>query len=281
MEPFAEKGSRILSGKILASLFWEPSTRTRLSFEAAMYKLGGDVIGFAHPSVSSIKKGESLADCIRVVANYADVIVLRHPMEGAAKMAAEFAAIPVINAGSGAKEHPTQALLDLYTILKEKGKIDGLVVGLLGDLRYGRTVHSLAYALSLYDVTLYLIAHPLLRMRKEVVGDVKNRIDVFEVTEIHEVLPKIDVLYATRIQKERFVDPYEFERVKGAYRITLDTLKAAKNDLIVMHPLPRVDEITAEVDQSPFARYFDQVRNGLLVRMALLCLVLGADYKEK
>ncbi|HID91412.1 TPA: aspartate carbamoyltransferase, partial [Candidatus Bathyarchaeota archaeon] len=220
--------------------------------------------------------GESLADSIRVVENYADVIVLRHPSEGAAKMAAEFAAIPVINAGSGAKEHPTQALLDLYTIRREKGRIDGLNIALLGDLRYGRTVHSLAYALSFYDVTLYLVSHPLLRMRGEVLEDIKGKIDVREALDVHGVLPKVDVLYVTRIQRERFADPLEYERVRGAYRITLDDLKGVRDDLIIMHPLPRVDEIAEEVDSTPYAKYFDQVRNGLLVRMALLSLVLGA-----
>jgi len=276
MEPLVEKGSDMLRGKVLAEPFFEPSTRTMLSFPTAMYKLGGNVIGFAEPGVSSIWKGESLADTVRVVESYSDVIVLRHPLEGAARFAAEYAKVPVINAGSGAEEHPTQALLDLYTILKSKGKIDGLNIILMGDLRYGRTVHSLAYALSLYDVNLNLISPDLLKMRPEVIEDIKDRIDVSEHTGLMEVLPEADVLYVTRIQKERFPDLGEYEKVKGSYVIDLNVLKKAKEDLIVLHPLPRIDEIAVEVDSTPFAKYFEQARNGVVVRMALLALVLGA-----
>lgn len=276
MEPLTLRGSEILRGKILATLFFEPSTRTRISFEAAMLKLGGGCVGFAEPRTSAIAKGENLADTIRVVENYADVIVLRHPAEGAARLAAEFAKVPVINAGSGAEEHPTQALLDLYTIKREARRIDGLSVALLGDLRYGRTVHSLAYALALYDVDLYLASPPLLRMRGEVLEEVGGKIDVFEVESLEEVMQKLDILYVTRIQKERFPDIEEYEKVRETYRITLDTLRSAKRDLIVMHPLPRVGEVAPEVDRTPHARYFRQVWYGLVVRMGLLCLVLGA-----
>ena len=276
MEPIARSGSEMLHGKILATLFFEPSTRTRLSFEAAMNKLGGTAIGFAEPKVAAIKKGENLADTIRVVENYADVLVLRHPLEGAARLAAEFSDVPVINAGSGAEEHPTQALLDLYTILKEKGTIDGLNITLMGDLRYGRTVHSLAYALSLYNVNLFLVSPMLLRMRREVSDAIKKRIRIKEETTIEEVLPKTDVLYATRIQEERFPDPAEYAKVRGTYKIGLDTLRDAKDDLIIMHPLPRVDEIDHEVDNTPHARYFQQVWNGIVTRTALLALILGA-----
>jgi len=276
MEPLVEKGSDMLRGKVLAELFFEPSTRTMLSFQTAMYKLGGNVIGFAEPGVSSIWKGESLADTVRVVESYSDVIVLRHPLEGAARFAAEYAKVPVINAGSGAEEHPTQALLDLYTILKSKGKIDGLNIVLMGDLRYGRTVHSLAYALSLYDVRLSLISPSLLKMRPEVIEDIKDRIEVSEHTNLMEVLLDADVLYVTRIQKERFPDLGEYEKVRGSYVIDLNVLKKAKEDLVVLHPLPRVDEIAVEVDSTPFAKYFEQARNGVVVRMALLALVLGA-----
>lgn len=276
MEQMAKKGSDILHGKILATLFFEPSTRTRLSFEAAMNKLGGKIIGFAEPKIAAIKKGENLADTIRVVDNYADVLVLRHPLEGAARLAAEFSKVPVINAGSGAEEHPTQALLDLYTILKEKKSIDGLNITLVGDLRYGRTVHSLAYALSLYNVNLFLVSPELLRMRREVTDAIKKRIQITECTEISDVLPKTDVLYVTRIQEERFPDPAEYAKVKGTYKIGLDTLKDAKKDLIIMHPLPRVDEINHEVDNTPHARYFQQVWNGVVMRTALLALLLGA-----
>jgi aspartate carbamoyltransferase catalytic subunit len=276
MEPIAKSGSDMLHGKTLATLFFEPSTRTRLSFEAAMHKLGGTAIGFAEPERASIKKGENLADTVRVVENYADVIALRHPLEGAARLAAEFAQVPIINAGSGAEEHPTQALLDLYTILKEKNRIDGLNVALMGDLRYGRTVHSLAYALSLYDVKLYLVSPELLRMRREVLDAIKEKVSVAEKTGIKEVLPETDVLYVTRIQEERFPDPAEYAKVRGTYKIGLDTLKDAKEDLIIMHPLPRVDEIDDEVDETPHARYFQQVWNGTVMRMALLALILGA-----
>jgi aspartate carbamoyltransferase catalytic subunit len=276
MEHLTKTGSDILKGRIMATLFFEPSTRTRLSFEAAMYKLGGSVIGFSEPEMSSISKGENLADTIRVVEKYADVIVLRHPSEGAARFAAEYASVPVINAGSGAEEHPTQALLDLYTILKEKGRIDGLSIALMGDLRYGRTVHSLAYALSLYKVKLFLVSPDLLRIRKEILEDIRNRADVYEYTNIEDVLPEVDVLYVTRIQKERFPDLAEYAKVKGSYKIDLKVLRKAKSDLIILHPLPRVDEISVEVDSTPFAKYFQQVKNGLVTRMALLALILGA-----
>ena len=276
MEPLAKSTSDMLRGKILATLFFEPSTRTRLSFEAAMHKLGGDSIGFAEAEIASVKKGENLADTIRVVENYADIIALRHPLEGAARLAGEFASIPIINAGSGAEEHPTQALLDLYTILKERDQIDGLNIALVGDLRYGRTVHSLAYALSLYDVQLHLVSPELLRMRREVLDAIKKKIKVLEKTAIEEILPETDVLYVTRIQKERFPDLAEYAKVKGAYKIDLEMLKTAKEDLVIMHPLPRVDEIADEVDETPHARYFQQVWNGIVMRMALLALILGA-----
>ena len=276
MEPLAAKGSDMLKGKILATLFFEPSTRTRLSFEAAMLKLGGSTIGFADAEIASVRKGENLADTVRTVENYADIIALRHPLEGAAKLAAEFSKVPILNAGTGAEEHPTQAFMDLYTVQKEKGKIDGLKIALVGDLRYGRTVHSLAYALSLYNIELYLISPESLRMRHEVIRAIKNRIPIIEDTNLERIIPQIDVLYVTRIQKERFPDLAEYAKVKGIYKIDLKTLKSAKKDMIILHPLPRVDEIAAEVDSKPQARYFQQVWNGIVVRMALLALVLGA-----
>jgi aspartate carbamoyltransferase catalytic subunit len=276
MEPLAQKGSDMLKGKILATLFFEPSTRTRLSFEAAMLKLGGSTIGFAEPEIASVKKGENLADTVRTVENYADAIALRHPLEGAAKLAAEFSKVPIINAGSGAEEHPTQALIDLYTIQKERGKIDGLKIALIGDLRYGRTVHSLAYALGIYNIELYLISPESLRMRQEVIRTIQNKIPITEDTNLEKIIPQIDVLYVTRIQKERFPDLAEYAKVKGTYKIELKTLKNAKKDMIILHPLPRVDEIATEVDSTPQARYFQQVWNGIVVRMALLALVLGA-----
>ena len=276
MESIAKKGSDMLHGKILGTLFFEPSTRTRLSFEAAINKLGGTAIGFAEPKVAAIKKGENLADTIRVVENYADVLVLRHPLEGAARLASEFAEVPVINAGSGAEEHPTQALLDLYTILKEKKTIDGLNITLMGDLRYGRTVHSLAYALSLYNVKLFLISPELLCMRREVTDVIKQKINVFEGSVIENVLDETDVLYVTRIQQERFPDPAEYAKVSGTYKIDVPLLKNAKKDMIIMHPLPRVDEIDQEVDNTIHARYFQQVWNGIVTRTAILALILGA-----
>jgi len=276
MEPIALEGSDMLKGKILATLFFEPSTRTRLSFESAMHKLGGSAIGFAEAEIASVKKGENLADTVRVVENYADVIALRHPLEGAARLAAEFAKVPIINGGSGAEEHPTQALLDLYTVIKEKSKIDGLKIAFVGDLRYGRTVHSLAYALSLYDIELYLVSPESLKMRREVLHTIEEKISVTQKTSLEKIVPLVDVLYVTRIQKERFPDPAEYAKVRGSYTIDLQTLKKAKEDLIILHPLPRIDEVAAEVDKTSYARYFQQVWNGIVVRMALLALILGA-----
>jgi len=276
MEPVARSGSDMLRGKMLATLFFEPSTRTRLSFEAAMHKLGGSAIGFAEAEVASVKKGENLADTVRVVENYADIIALRHPLEGAARLAAEFAEVPIINAGSGAEEHPTQALLDLYTIWKELRRIDGLNIALVGDLRYGRTVHSLAYALSLCDVKLHLVSPETLRMRREVLDTIKERIKVVETKTLQEVLPRLDVLYVTRIQKERFPDAAEYAKVRGSYKVDLQLLENAKKGMIILHPLPRIDEVAAEVDTTPHARYFQQVWNGIVTRMALLALILGA-----
>ena len=275
MESMARTGSDLLQGKILATLFYEPSTRTRLSFESAMHRLGGSTIGFAEAEIASVKKGENLADTIRVVESYADIIVVRHPLEGAARLAAEFASVPVINGGSGAEEHPTQALLDLYTILREKGTIDGLNVALVGDLRYGRTVHSLAYALSLYKARLFFISPNMLRMRREVLEAIKEKIEVNEKSNLEEVIQDIDVLYVTRIQKERFPDAAEYAKVKGSYTIDLALLERAKEDMIILHPLPRVDEIAPEVDSTSHARYFQQVWNGIVTRMALLALILG------
>jgi len=277
MESLAVKTSDILKGRILANLFFEPSTRTRLSFEAAMLKLGGSTIGFADAEIASVRKGENLADTVRTVENYADIIALRHPLEGAAKLAAEFSRIPIINAGTGGEEHPTQALMDLYTIKKEKGKIDGLKIALVGDLRYGRTVHSLAYALSLYNIELYLVSPESLRMRHEVIHEIKNKISIITERNLEKIIPHIDVLYVTRIQKERFPDAAEYAKVKGIYRVDLDTLKNAKKGMIILHPLPRVDEIATEIDSKPQARYFQQVWNGIVVRMALLALVLGGS----
>ncbi len=276
MEPLTKRGSTMLQGRTLATLFFEPSTRTRMSFESAMQKLGGNCISIAEARTSSLEKGESLADTVRTVENYADLLVIRHPLDGSARMAAEIASVPVINAGSGAEEHPTQALLDLYTIQREVGRIDGLNIAFIGDLRYGRTVHSLAYALALYDTTIHFISPESLRVRGEVIDEVGQKVKITESRELNDVLSRIDVLYVTRIQKERIPDPEEYEKVKGIYRITTDTLRNAKSNMIVMHPLPRVDEIAPEVDMTPNAKYFKQMWYGLVTRMALLALCFGA-----
>ncbi|MHA1733015.1 MAG: aspartate carbamoyltransferase [Promethearchaeota archaeon] len=276
---------KLLDGKILASLFFEPSTRTRLSFESAMLRLGGSVLGFHSSEVSSIKKGETLADTIRTVNNYADVIVMRHNLEGAAHLAAMFSDIPVINAGSGSGEHPTQALLDLLCIKNELGTIDGLNIALVGDLKYGRTVHSLAYLLSNFDVNVYFVSPEQLKMTYRVVDELKrrefegsgSRFKFKETPRFQKLLPILDVLYMTRIQKERFTDPDEYLKVAGTYVFGADDLARTKDEFILMHPLPRVTEISPDVDESPKAKYFIQTKYGLWMRMALLSLVAGAD----
>ena len=266
----------LLKGKILTNLFYEPSTRTSSSFTAAMERLGGSVIPINEVHFSSVSKGESLPDTVRTLECYADVIVLRHPEVGASAMAAEYARKPVINAGDGIGEHPTQALLDLFTIVEELGEVDGLTVTLLGDLKYGRTVHSLARLLSLYDVRLQYVSPEILRMPEEIVAELEERgVPQAAHTELDTPLPGSDVLYVTRVQKERFTDLDEYESVRGAFIISPETLSGAKERMIVMHPLPRVGEITMEVDADPRAAYFRQMEYGLYVRMALLAMVLG------
>ncbi|HQF62558.1 MAG TPA: aspartate carbamoyltransferase [Anaerolineaceae bacterium] len=263
----------LLKGKILASLFYEPSTRTSSSFTAAMERLGGSVIPINEVRYSSVSKGESLPDTVRTLEAYADVIVLRHPEVGSAALAAKYARKPVINAGDGIGEHPTQALLDLFTIQAEMGKIDGLTITLLGDLKHGRTVHSLARLLSLYDVKINYVSPEILRMPAEIMEEVSR--PQAEYRELDPVLADSDVLYVTRVQKERFDDPAVYEAVKGTYTITLETMTRAKEDMIVMHPLPRVGEISEEVDDDSRAAYFRQMEYGLYTRMALLAMVLG------
>ncbi|MHA1638413.1 MAG: aspartate carbamoyltransferase [Candidatus Thorarchaeota archaeon] len=277
MEDVALKRSKILDGKIMAALFFEPSTRTRLSFESAMLRLGGSVLGFADVVTSSAGgKGETLADTIRTVERYADIIVIRHPLDGSARVAAEFSQVPVLNAGSGSEEHPTQALLDLYSIIKIKGTLDGLKISLCGDLKYGRTVHSLGMALSHYDVEVKLASPPNLRMKPAIVDAMKaSGIQVSEVDSVEEAVSDMDVVYMTRIQKERFVREREYEAVKGKFRMTMDEVALMKPDASILHPLPRVDEIDAEVDNTPQAKYFDQVYNGVIARMAILEQILG------
>ena len=266
----------LLKGKILATLFFEPSTRTRLSFETSMHRLGGSVVGFASPGVSSVKKGETLWDTIKTVNEYVDVIVQRNPIEGAARLAAEAADVPVINAGDGANQHPTQTLLDLYTIKKNKGNLEGLNVGFLGDLKYGRTVHSLAAALSLFKTTMYFISPDALKMPKSDLDLLDQRkVKYYETGSLTNVAKNLDILYDTRIQKERFPDPMEYEKYKGVYKLDKSLLKIVKKDLKLMHPLPRVGEINPELDETPNAIYFQQAGNGIPVRKALLALVLG------
>ncbi len=274
LEPYA-KGAKVnlLEGKILANLFFEPSTRTRMSFESAMKRLGGDVINMTAQEASSVVKGETLADTIRVVSEYADAIVIRHPLEGSARFAAELSSVPVINAGDGAGQHPTQTLLDLYTIKKESS-LEGATIALMGDLKYSRTVHSLIKALTLFNTRIYLISPDALRLPEDFLEDVKG--DISEAT-LDEVIGEIDVLYVTRIQKERFPDEEEYRRVAGSYIINSEILSRAKEDLIVMHPLPRVNEISCDVDLTRHAIYFKQAFYGVPVRMAILCEVLGAS----
>ena len=266
----------LLKGKILASLFYEPSTRTSSSFTAAMERLGGSVIPINEVRYSSVSKGESLPDTIRTLECYADVIVLRHSEVGSAALAAQYARKPIINAGDGVGEHPTQALLDLFTILEEMKRVDGLTITLLGDLKNGRTVHSLARLVSLFNVKINYVSPDILRMPTEVMAEVAGRgIAQQEVRTLEEVLPQTDVLYVTRVQKERFENPDDYETVRGSYVIEPDLMKRAKDDMIVMHPLPRVGEIDMSFDDDPRAAYFRQMEYGLYVRMALLALVLG------
>jgi aspartate carbamoyltransferase len=266
----------LLKGKILASLFYEPSTRTSSSFTSAMERLGGSVIPINEVRYSSVAKGESLPDTVRSLECYADVIVLRHPMVGASVEAAQYARKPIINAGDGVGEHPTQALLDLFTIVEELGQVDGLSVTMLGDLKYGRTVHSLARLLSLYRVRINYVSPEILRMPEEIIDELKDKgIPQAEYATLDGVLPETDVLYVTRVQKERFENLDEYDRVKNAYVISMETMQHAKERMIVMHPLPRVGEISMDVDDDPRAAYFRQMEYGLYVRMALLAMVLG------
>jgi len=275
-----EKFSHACSGKLLATLFYEPSTRTRFSFEAAMLKMGGQVIGFAEPNSSSAAKGESIADTIRTVACYCDIAVMRHPKEGAPRVASYHTEMPVINAGDGGHQHPTQTLTDLLTIRCERGSFSNMTVGLCGDLKFGRTVHSLIKALSRYDnVQFVLISPEELRVpeyvRKEVL--IKNGIRFKEVERMQEVLPELDVLYMTRVQKERFFNEEDYIRLKDSYILDVEKMEKARKSMMVLHPLPRVNEIAVEVDDDPRALYFKQAKYGMYVRMALIMCLLGLD----
>tara|TARA_Y100000310_G_scaffold293782_1_gene323652 strand:- start:19053 stop:19976 length:924 start_codon:yes stop_codon:yes gene_type:complete len=268
--------SSALKESIMATLFFEPSTRTRLSFTSSMEQLGGRVLGFATADVTSAQKGETLWDTIKMIQNYADLITIRHPLDGSARLAAEASKVPIINGGDGSNQHPTQTMLDLYTIQKTKGKLNNLHVGFLGDLKYGRTVHSLIVALSHFNPTFYFISPAALKIPDHYLEELKEKnIRFFETSSLGTALGRLDVLYVTRIQKERFPEPLEYQKYKGVYKITNETLKGAKHDLKVMHPLPRVDEISKEVDDSPHAIYYDQAANGIPVRKALILLISG------
>jgi len=262
---------------LLGLLFFEPSTRTKMSFSTAIKRLGGGVVDMGPVDSSSVKKGESLADTVRVVEGYADALVMRHPSKGSAQMAAEFVDVPLINAGDGAGQHPTQTLLDLFTIQQSAG-LDDLSIGIMGDLKYGRTVHSLAYALTNFQTSQHFISPGSLQLPRNVRYDLHEAgSSVKEHTDLEPVLPDLDVLYVTRIQRERFPDESEYREVAGRYQIDAETLSAASDDLTVMHPLPRVDEIAPDVDETDHAQYFQQAHNGVPVRMALLDHVLGGD----
>ena len=272
-----DKRREIARGKTLGYLFFEPSTRTRLSFESAIALLGGTSVGIADAASSSIHKGETLGDTVKVISSYCDVLVLRHSLDGSSRFAAEISNKPVINAGSGTEEHPTQTIQDLFTIKKEKKKIDGLKIGITGDLKYGRTVYSLLYGLRNYDVDLHLISPESLRIRSDSTYDIKNELSYTESSNIDEYIEDLDVLYVTRIQKERFPDEEEYAKVKGSYVIGSDMVKKMKDDAIILHPLPRIDEISADVDNTKQAKYFEQAEYGKYTRAALLGLILNEN----
>ncbi|MBT3925039.1 MAG: aspartate carbamoyltransferase [Nitrosopumilus sp.] len=267
----------ICKGKTLGYLFYEPSTRTRLSFDSAMASIGGNSLGISNISSSSTQKGESLADTVKIMSIYSDILVLRHTLDGSSRFASEISEKPVINAGSGTEEHPTQAIQDLFTIKKEKKKIDGLKIGIVGDLKYGRTVYSLLYGLGNYDVDVRLISPESLRIRSDSTYEIKKNLDFTESTQLEDHIDDLDVLYVTRIQKERFPDEEEYLKVKGSYVVGLDIVKQMKEDSIILHPLPRIDEISTEVDKTKNAKYFQQAEYGKHTRAALLGLTLNEN----
>ena len=266
----------ILKGKLVATLFFEPSTRTRLSFETAINRLGGRVIGFADVNSSSVTKGETLKDTIKMVTSYADLIVMRHPIEGAARYASEIATVPVINAGDGANQHPTQTLLDLYSIQKTQKTLDNLNIFMIGDLKYGRTVHSLVMAMSNFNPTFYFISPDELKMPREYLLFLdQNKIKYFEYKEFMPIISQADIVYMTRVQKERFSDPIEYEKTKNAYVLRNSMLEHTRPNMKILHPLPRVNEISLDVDENPKAYYFTQALNGVFVRQAIIASILG------
>jgi aspartate carbamoyltransferase catalytic subunit len=268
--------SNLLEGKVIATLFFEPSTRTRLSFESAINRLGGKIVGFSDAAVTSVSKGETLNDTIRTVSNYCDLIVMRHPIEGSARFASEVASVPVINAGDGANQHPSQTLLDLYSIRKTQGKLEDLNIFMVGDLKYGRTVHSLVMAMSRWNATFNFIAPEELKMPDEFKLYLDNLgLKFYEHNDFTDIIAKADIIYMTRVQKERFSDPIEYEKVKNVYVLRNEMLKKTKPNMRILHPLPRVNEIHQDVDSNTKAYYFEQALNGVFTRQAILCSLLG------
>ena len=268
---------KILSDKVVATLFFEPSTRTRLSFESAANQLGARIIGFSDPGGTSVQKGESLHDTIVMVSSYADLIVMRNPKEGSSRYASEVASIPVINAGDGANQHPTQCLLDLYSIRKTQGTLDNLNIALVGDLKYGRTVHSLVQAMCNWNTTFHLVSPEELKLPSSVKASIKKAgLKYYQYREIRDIIGIADIIYMTRVQRERFTDLLEYERVKDSCILTAPMLQGCKDNMRILHPLPRVNEITTDVDRTPYAYYFQQAQNGVYVRQALIAAILGA-----
>ncbi|HON21281.1 MAG: aspartate carbamoyltransferase [Bacteroidales bacterium] len=271
-----EPNQRIAEGKVVASLFFEPSTRTRLSFESAINRLGAKVVGFADTNTSSGTKGESMVDTIKTVSCYVDLIVMRHSLEGAARLASEVASVPIINGGDGSNQHPTQCLLDLYSIKKTQGTLDNLDIALVGDLKYGRTIHSLAIAMSNFNTTFHLVSPESLKLPSSVKMYIKERnLKYYQYTEIQDAVDKVDILYMSRVQRERFLDIQDYEKVKNSCILDKSLLANVKSSMKVLHPLPRVNEININVDSTPYAYYFQQAKNGVFVRQALIALILG------
>ncbi len=271
-----EPTREILKDYVIATLFFEPSTRTRLSFETAISRLGGKIVGFSDSSSTSTSKGETLKDSIRIVSNYSDLIVMRHPLEGAARLASEYASVPIVNAGDGANQHPTQTLLDMYSIRKTQGRLDNLNIFLVGDLKYGRTVHSLLMAMAEFNTTFYFIAPEELKMPNEYKGYLdKKGLKYIECKDFNAYLPEADIIYMTRVQQERFTDPIEYERVKNVYILQRSMLNGCRENMKVLHPLPRVNEIALDVDDAPQAYYFQQALNGVYTRQAIITHILG------
>ncbi len=286
IEKLIEKAGKIekkeiwpdLKGQVMASLFFEPSTRTQLSFDSAMKKLGGEVILMSGTKGTSVEKGETLSDTVKVVNQYSDIIVVRHPNEGAARYISEQVNIPVVNAGDGSNQHPSQSMLDLYSISKTQGTLDNLSIALVGDLKYGRTVHSLVYALSTFSPKFYFVSPDILSMPDYITEDLKNmNIEYHILEKMEDIVDNLDIMYVTRIQRERFADPQEYERVKNAYIIRAFQLENAKDNFKVLHPLPRVNEIHTDVDELPAAYYFEQAGNGIFMRQAILSTLLGVE----